>query len=66
MGLRSSSRPLPTKAGLALPPDPACYLQIKPFSTVTFSIQIREPALPQGKWSWKILSAKGLLRNDCF
>jgi hypothetical protein len=44
-----------------LPPDPAAYLQIKPFSTVTFSIPIREPNLPQGKWSWKVLSAKGYL-----
>src|SRR5262249_16865058 len=28
------------------PPDPASYLQIKPFSTVTFSVSIREPNLP--------------------
>lgn len=44
-----------------MPPDPATYLQIKPFSTVTFSIAIREPNLPQGKWSWRVLSAKGYL-----
>jgi hypothetical protein len=44
-----------------LPPDPAAYLQIKPFSTVNFSIAIREPNLPQGKWSWQVLSAKGYL-----
>jgi hypothetical protein len=45
----------------SLPPDPATYLQIKPFSTVTFSIAIREPNLPQGKWGWDISSVKGYL-----
>jgi len=47
-----------------MPPDPATYLQIKPFSTVTFSIAIREPNLPQGKWSWRVLSAKGYLASE--
>jgi len=47
-----------------LPPDPATYLQIKPFSTVTFSVPIREPNLPQGKWGWDILSAKGYLASQ--
>jgi hypothetical protein len=46
-----------------LPPDPATYLQIKPFSTVTFSVAIREPNLPQGKWEWDILSAKRYLAS---
>jgi hypothetical protein len=46
------------------PPDPASYLQIKPFSTVTFSVAIREPNLPQGKWGWDILSAKGYLASQ--
>src|SRR5580700_2033840 len=51
----------PPSYGIAtsLPPDPATYLQVKPFSTVTFSVAIREPNLPQGKWGWDILSAKG-------
>ena len=48
----------------ALPPDPATYLQIKPFSKVTFSVAIREPNLPQGKWSWDMLSAKGYLASQ--
>jgi len=48
----------------ALPPDPANYLQIKPFSAVTFSITIREPNLPKGKWGWDILSAKGYLATQ--
>lgn len=47
-----------------LPPDPANYLQIKPFSTVTFSIAIREPNLPQGQWSWQVLSAKGYIAAE--
>jgi hypothetical protein len=47
-----------------LPPDPATYLQIKPFSTVTFSVAIREPNLPLGKWKWDILSAKGYLASQ--
>jgi len=47
-----------------LPPDPATYLQIKPFTTVTFSIVIREPNLPQGKWGWDLLSAKGYLASQ--
>jgi hypothetical protein len=56
----------PPSVGIAtgLPPDPASYLQIKPFSTVTFSIAIREPNLPQGKWGWDILSAKGYLASQ--
>lgn len=48
----------------AMPPDPATYLQIKPFSTVTFSVAIREPSLPQGKWGWDILSARGYLASQ--
>jgi hypothetical protein len=47
-----------------LPPDPATYLQIKPFSTVTFSVAIREPNLPQGKWCWGVMSAKGYLASQ--
>jgi hypothetical protein len=47
-----------------LPPDPATYLQIKPFSTVTFSFAIREPNLPKGKWGWDVLSAKGYLAGQ--
>jgi hypothetical protein len=43
------------------PSDPTTYLQIKPFTTVTFSFAIREPNLPQGEWSWRVLSAKGYL-----
>lgn len=56
----------PPSYGIAtgLPPDPASYLQIKPFSTVTFSVAIGEPNLPQGKWGWDILSAKGYLASQ--
>ena len=56
----------PPSYGIAtsLPPDPATYLQVKPFSTVTFSVAIREPNLPQGKWGWDILSAKGYLASQ--
>jgi hypothetical protein len=52
---------IPKYVVTALPPDPAAYLQIKPFSTVTFSVSIREPNLPQGKWTWRVLSARGYL-----
>jgi hypothetical protein len=46
-----------------LPPDPASYLQIRPFSTVHFSFPIREKA-PKGKWGWDLLSAKGYMATD--
>ncbi|MGA3304024.1 MAG: hypothetical protein ABSC72_12155 [Methylovirgula sp.] len=56
--------PKPGVIMTGLPPDPATYLQIKPFSAVTFCIAIREPNLPQGKWSWQVLSAKGYLAAE--
>jgi hypothetical protein len=43
------------------PPDPTVYMQIKPFTTVTFFVDIREPNLPNEKWTWRVLSAKGFL-----
>jgi hypothetical protein len=56
--------PIYTGPGIVtgLPPDPADYLQIKPFSTVRFSFQIGE-AIPNKneKWRWDILSAEGYL-----
>jgi hypothetical protein len=59
--------PIYTGPGIVtgLPPDPADYLQIKPFSTVRFSFQIRE-AIPNKneKWRWDILSAKGYLATN--
>ena len=45
---------------VGLPPDPASYLQIKPFSTAYFSFPIREPTPDKNaKWSFRILAAKG-------
>jgi hypothetical protein len=59
--------PIYTGPGIVtgLPPDPADYLQIKPFSTVRFAFQIRE-AIPNRneKWRWDILSAEGYLGTD--
>jgi len=56
--------PIYTGPGIVtgLPPDPASYLQIKPFSTVYFSFPIREQIPNKSdKWSWGIVAAKGYL-----
>lgn len=46
----------------ALPPDPASYLQIKPFSTIYFSFPVREEVPNKNdKWSYGVISAKGYL-----
>jgi hypothetical protein len=43
-----------------LPPDPADYLQIKPFSKVYFAVPIGQ-LVTKGKWDWNVISAKGHL-----
>jgi hypothetical protein len=56
--------PIYTGPGIVtgLPPDPASYLQIKPFSTVYFSFQVREQIPDKNdKWSWRTVAAKGYL-----
>ncbi len=43
-----------------LPPDPASYLQIKPFSTVYFKFPIREQIPDKNtKWSFRLIAVKG-------
>jgi hypothetical protein len=45
-----------------LPPDPAAYLQIRPFSTAYFKFPVRE-AIPDknAKWSFSIVALRGYL-----
>jgi hypothetical protein len=48
-----------------LPPDPASYLQIPPFSQVYFAVPItQETPDKNNKWTWGILGAKGYLATD--
>ena len=42
-----------------LPPDPASYMQIKPFSTIYFSFPVNENPDKNEKWSFGVFSAKG-------
>jgi hypothetical protein len=47
-----------------LPPDPASYMQIKPFSSVYFAFPIRQDAPGQNeKWWFGVIAAKGYLAN---
>jgi hypothetical protein len=50
---------------IGLPPDPASYLQVKPFSTAYFSFPIREPVPGKNdKWGFQIISASGYLATE--
>jgi hypothetical protein len=47
-----------------LPPDPATYMQIKPFSSVYFAFPVHQDApAKDDKWWFQVISAKGYLAN---
>ena len=46
-----------------LPPDPASYLQIGPYSSVTFAIP-NHKQVARDNWNWEIISVKGYTAAD--